>query len=444
MNWEHDIDEPGSTIACGERLYIGNNVYSAVDGQKLKTLDKATEPIAVANERLFMSSFNPRYISLRDELIGLKCYVDDACLEVSTDESIDFGEYYQSKPTPRRIILTNCTTYKYDVKLHHPGFDWFEVSPDSFALAPGERKDVTITPTKDTPDNYYGLIVIKHDNTTTSIETKMKILSDYDVLKELERTTRGELTLSNVDVASENTLTLEITNPFEVGLHLSLEANDTWLSVDNQNFVLPANNSKTIRIKVDPKRLYSGGLSVVSSVDLILGGSRKSFDISITTAHDIEEIDGWYTQYGNNQNTNYADCTISESEPDEVWSVDLGYSEVVSQPIISKGRVYVGTADGVLHCLNASTGEKFWEFDTDKYNINPPSISGNLCLITASTAICCINVENGKKVWSTSLDASLSSPSVAEGRVFVSAGYGGKVVCFNLTNGKIIWVSKIP
>ncbi len=445
IDWEREIDKPGDIIACGDRLYIVNSIYSAEDGQKLGMIEENAVPVATANERLFMAH-DDGY-----EFIGLKCYIDDACMEVSDGEMLDFGEYYQSIPLSRKVTFSNCATYEYDVELDDNNYEWFNAKPDSFTLEPGEKKDITFTPLKILPDSYYGRVAIRHDHMIQTLDLRMVILSDFDVLKKLEQSMIGALTCSDVEVASNNNLFLEITNPYDVGLHLSIETKDAWLLCDTENFILPPNNTKIIKLNVDPKRLYDAGLSIESSIELILGNCRQSIDISITTKEKLAQIGGWYCQYGNNQHTNYANCSISESEPEEVWQTNLGYHEIVTQPIISVGKVYIGTDDGVLHCLDASSGNYLWEFKTDKYGIESPSILGNKCYVTAGSAIFCLNSNNGNKEWSTSLDGLLSAPTVANNKVFVTViligeeleNFSSKIVCFDANKGDVSWVKPI-
>ena len=43
------------------------------------------------------------------------------------------------------------------------------------------------------------------------------------------------------------------------------------------------------------------------------------------------------------------------------WTFKTG-GEVKSSPVIGGGRVFVGSADGAVYCLDLATGRKVWEY----------------------------------------------------------------------------------
>ena len=45
----------------------------------------------------------------------------------------------------------------------------------------------------------------------------------------------------------------------------------------------------------------------------------------------------------------------------QVWTFDTG-GAVAAPPVIARGRVYVGSFDGVFYAINASSGVEEWRF----------------------------------------------------------------------------------
>ena len=48
-----------------------------------------------------------------------------------------------------------------------------------------------------------------------------------------------------------------------------------------------------------------------------------------------------------------------------VWKFDASDGSS-SAPSVANGRVYFGSGDGLVFCLNAETGEKIWSYETEK------------------------------------------------------------------------------
>ena len=47
-----------------------------------------------------------------------------------------------------------------------------------------------------------------------------------------------------------------------------------------------------------------------------------------------------------------------------IWNTKLGGS-VLSDPLTSEGRVFIGCGDGKIYCLNSASGEIVWGYQTD-------------------------------------------------------------------------------
>lgn len=107
---------------------------------------------------------------------------------------------------------------------------------------------------------------------------------------------------------------------------------------------------------------------------------------------------------------------------------DFGFDEGPrSTPAASDGKIYCFGANGVLHCLKQSSGEKVWSVDCRQQFSAPkgffgmvcsPLIEGNLALINIGGAngsgIVAFDKDTGKLAWKATADeASYSSPVTA-------------------------------
>jgi len=116
------------------------------------------------------------------------------------------------------------------------------------------------------------------------------------------------------------------------------------------------------------------------------------------------------------------------------WTTDLGVA-IVADPIIYDGKVYVGTINGDLFCLDAADGKAIWTFN-DNGNVNsiwgsPIIFNDHLFFADESGQVYALSPDTGKAIWlkpfsaGSSLVASgvLTEEGVAyastEGKVFI-------------------------
>lgn len=126
-----------------------------------------------------------------------------------------------------------------------------------------------------------------------------------------------------------------------------------------------------------------------------------------------------------------------------------------STPTVDGPHVYTVGATGMLHCLNAETGEKVWAKDLLKeYGASnlqwgvsfSPLVDGDLILVNPGgpdgNSIAAIDKKTGKKVWSSQDDkAGYSSPviaTMADTRQVIFFT-GTRLVGLSPENGKLYW-----
>jgi len=122
-----------------------------------------------------------------------------------------------------------------------------------------------------------------------------------------------------------------------------------------------------------------------------------------------------------------------------IWSYTTG-GGVFSSPAVADGKVYVGSGDWYVYCLNAENGALIWRYPTggDVYS-SPAVADGKVYVGSWDRYVYCLNAENGALIWRYPTGGYvLSSPAVAAGRVYVGS-YDNKVYCLNADNGALIW-----
>jgi outer membrane protein assembly factor BamB len=131
-----------------------------------------------------------------------------------------------------------------------------------------------------------------------------------------------------------------------------------------------------------------------------------------------------------------------------LWNYTAG-SSVHSSPTIANGKVYFGSMDHNIYCLDAATGVKIWQYNTSHPVSSSPAIYESMVYIGSNDAygvngnnLYCLDAANGNLIWEYSTGDSqwgiYSSPAVIDGMVYVGSG-DHEVYCLNAYNGSVIW-----
>ncbi len=141
---------------------------------------------------------------------------------------------------------------------------------------------------------------------------------------------------------------------------------------------------------------------------------------------------------------------LDASSGTRIWNQTIGGS--VSAPAVVGGFVYVGSADGNVYCLNAGSGAKVWNYTTEYNSAGPshgyhwgnsvsdPAVAGDRVYVGSSDfLVYCLNATSGSQIWNFTASAEMNAaPAVTDG-CLLAGSYDGKLYCLNATDGKQIW-----
>ncbi len=143
-----------------------------------------------------------------------------------------------------------------------------------------------------------------------------------------------------------------------------------------------------------------------------------------------------------------------ETPENALWSVTAGSHAEFAEPVISDGKIYVGTVDdgypkdcGIL-CYDAATGEEIWKYRTVN-SVKNSFYVGDGCVIAQDSegTVYKLDAETGALVWKkdTGLIAvrdTVMGIAVDGGRVF--CGGGQQVFCLSESDGSVLWTAENP
>jgi outer membrane protein assembly factor BamB/predicted phosphodiesterase len=135
---------------------------------------------------------------------------------------------------------------------------------------------------------------------------------------------------------------------------------------------------------------------------------------------------------------------------EEVWRFPLPAENsyfpwwTMSSPAISGSRLYIGSLEGAVFALDASSGAKLWCHQTGaaitsfgpcmragSQVISSPALSGNTAYIgSADGRLYALDAESGKEMWCHNLGIPITSSAAISGNTVFIAAYDGTVYAF--------------
>ncbi|MDX1942303.1 MAG: PQQ-binding-like beta-propeller repeat protein [Saprospiraceae bacterium] len=128
---------------------------------------------------------------------------------------------------------------------------------------------------------------------------------------------------------------------------------------------------------------------------------------------------------------------------------------VRSSAAVDKNVVYIGDTEGYFYALNAANGQKIWAFETegikfknDKWGFDRKAVISSPVLTDELVIFGCrdgfmyaVDRKNGHQVWRMDHQVSwvMSSPAIANGKVFAGSSDGQFVQAVDLKNGQELW-----
>ncbi|MFO7946424.1 MAG: PQQ-binding-like beta-propeller repeat protein [Armatimonadota bacterium] len=146
----------------------------------------------------------------------------------------------------------------------------------------------------------------------------------------------------------------------------------------------------------------------------------------------------WPTFHGDMMRSGQAETPVA-ADVTIAWSTKLG-SSVDSSPAVVGNRVYIGTADGDVVCVDASDGSELWRQQTGACVISSPAVSdGTVFVGSVDRCLYAFDAGDGDMRWRVRTWAPVvASPLVSGGRVYIGS-MDGTFTCVQADSGDLLW-----
>jgi outer membrane protein assembly factor BamB len=155
-----------------------------------------------------------------------------------------------------------------------------------------------------------------------------------------------------------------------------------------------------------------------------------------------------WSMFHHDQNHSGYSTSTAPSSNNVLWSYQTGNSTFLmlqSSPAVVNGRVYVGSGDNKMYCLDADTGAKIWDYTTGYWVMSSPAVAdGKIYFGSLDQNIYCLDADTGVKIWNYATRGNIgSSPTVVNGKLYIGS-VDGNIYCLDAENGVKIWNYSTP
>ena len=147
---------------------------------------------------------------------------------------------------------------------------------------------------------------------------------------------------------------------------------------------------------------------------------------------------------------------LDASSGTKIWSFPTGYY-IRSTAAVVNGKVYTGTDDGFIYCLDANTGSQLWKTPAPgevlpimtgtypEWRSSPTLAGGKVYVGSVDGKLYCLNANSGNIDWTIqTTGAILSTPTYIDGDGVYFASVDGFVYKVNPASGSVIWNASTP
>ena len=147
---------------------------------------------------------------------------------------------------------------------------------------------------------------------------------------------------------------------------------------------------------------------------------------------------GGFVYVGSNDGILYC---LNATTGAQVWHYHTG-GTATTRPYVVGSLVYVGANDGLLYCLNTGDGSFEWSYTTGGIDSGSVTVSGGFAYIPSSDHyLYCLHADTGDFEWSYDIGGHMSGmPTTYGSYIYISSNtVPNTVKCLNASTGVFVW-----
>lgn len=156
------------------------------------------------------------------------------------------------------------------------------------------------------------------------------------------------------------------------------------------------------------------------------------------------ELDGVWPAFGvDARNTGHAETT-GPTDPAVDWRFETT-GPIFDGVAVADGSVYVGSTDGTLYAVDATSGDEQWRFPVRGQVRTTPAVAADRVFVGgAGGGLYAIDADSGRQDWEAlvGVEFSGSHPTVADGTVY-AGGRDGALYALEATTGERLWTADL-
>jgi outer membrane protein assembly factor BamB len=154
-------------------------------------------------------------------------------------------------------------------------------------------------------------------------------------------------------------------------------------------------------------------------------------------------VDGGKVYFGSDDDNLYC---VDIATGTEQWAFETG-NQVLSTPVVCGGLIYVGSSDGNLYAVDPEFGDEVWSYHIEaKYGqivTSPVVVDGLVYFASDEGAVYALDALTGEEGWRTpGAHEFWASPTVVDGRVLIG-GLDGLMLCLDASDGSVLWTYQV-
>ena len=163
-------------------------------------------------------------------------------------------------------------------------------------------------------------------------------------------------------------------------------------------------------------------------------------NLTVNVSNYVEPVTpGIYSMFRANQNRIGVSGYQVPSSVNILWKFQTD-NQIESSAILYNNKIYFGSDDFNIYCLDSLTGNEQWRFSTDNQVRSTPIIANKKLFIgSMDFYFYCLDALDGKLLWKNRTGGPIDSSPLIEGDKVIFGSYDGYLYALNISDGQVIW-----